>query len=295
MQTLSNSVISISVKDIGAELSKITSVKNGLEFMWSGDPAVWSGIAPTLFPIVGALKNECYIFKTKTYHMYKHGFFRKSKEITLVERSENQLTYKLESTSNTLKVYPFKFEFYISYTLKDNMITVSHKVINSDNKTLYFSLGGHPAFKCPVYDNEQYSDYQLVFEHTENASTHSLNLDTGLFTGKTEPIFNNNNSISLHYDLFNKDALIFKDLKSRKVTLQNKIKGDILTMYFKDFNQLGVWAKPHANYVCIEPWLGHADHEKTDQLLTTKEGIVSLDIGNEFRASYSIEISLNHL
>jgi len=122
MHTLSNNHLSISIRQPGAELCNITSVKDNTELMWHGDPNVWSGIAPTLFPIVGALKDESYILNDKTHHMYKHGFFRKSKAIVLTEETSNSLTYKLESNTDTLETYPFKFEFYIRYTLEGNTI-----------------------------------------------------------------------------------------------------------------------------------------------------------------------------
>lgn len=290
MHTLTNNLLSISIRQPGAELCSITSVKDGTEFMWSGNPSVWSGIAPTLFPIVGALRDDSYMLDGKAYHMPKHGFFRKSKDVVLVEQTKNSITYKLEQNKKTLEVYPFKFKFYISYTLKANSIIINHKVVNNNDTTMYFSLGGHPAFKCPVYNDDTYTDYQLIFEHKETAKTHLLNLETGLYTGKTEPVFNNNNTINLHYNLFNKDALVFKDLTSRKVTLHSKIHGDILTMNFNDFKQLGIWAKPNANYVCIEPWLGYADNETTNQDFTTKPGSLSLEAGGVFEARYSIDI-----
>lgn len=290
MHTLTNDHLSISIRQPGAELCKITSVKDGTEYMWHGDPNVWSGIAPTLFPIVGALKDERYKYKGKTYEMYKHGFFRKSNAIVVVAETESSITYKLTSHTDTLEVYPFDFEFYITYTLEGNDIIVDHEVVNTDHDTMHFSLGGHPAFKCPVYDGEAYADYQLVFEHNEIAKTHLLNLKTGLYTGETETVFNNNSTIDLHYNLFNKDALVFKDLKSRKVTLNSKTHGAILTIDFKDFKQLGIWAKPNANYVCIEPWLGYADNETTDQEFSTKAGSLSLEAGKVFEAKYIIAI-----
>ena len=164
MNSLTNELLKISIRQPGAELCKITSVKNNTEFMWDGNPEFWSGIAPTLFPIVGCMKNDQYIYEGKTYRMPKHGFLRKSKDVVLVEQTENSLMYKLESNEALLKLFPFKFEFYITYILFKNSITVNHLVKNMGNYTMHFSLGGHPAFKCPVYEDEDYADYQLIFE-----------------------------------------------------------------------------------------------------------------------------------
>lgn len=295
MHTLQNDKIKIAVKKTGAELCKITSVKNSTDFMWNADPKVWGSFAPNLFPIIGALKNDTYVLDSETYTLPKHGFVRHNDDVVLHAQTENSLTFKLISNEKLLKIYPFKFEFYISYTLTDNVIEVQHTVKNMDDKTMFFSLGGHPAFKCPVYENEIYDDYILEFEHFENSKTHLINMENGLISAETKAVFNNSNKIELQHELFNADALIFKDLKSKKVTLKNKTKDAVLSVNYQDFPYLGIWAKPNGNYVCIEPWLGIADNENTNQKLTEKEGILSLAPDKTFKASYHIEIHHSHL
>lgn len=295
MITLENDKLKIVVKKIGAELCKIASVKNKTDFMWDAKPNVWGSFAPNLFPIVGALKDDTYIYENESYSLPKHGFIRHNENIKLVEQTTNSLTFKITHDDELLKKYPFKFEFYITYQLIDNMLEVKHTIKNSDEKPMYFSVGGHPAFKCPVFDNEDYNDYTLEFEHIENSETHLINMENGLISSKTKPIFNHTNKLPLKHDLFNEDALVFKDLKSRKVTLKSNKNGEILTVNYPDFNYLGIWAKPTGNYVCIEPWLGIADNENTNQDFKTKEGIIKLDANNTFTASYTIEIHNNHL
>lgn len=290
MHILENDTLQITVNTIGAELSKITSVKNKMEYMWDGNSEVWGHFAPNLFPIIGALKNDTYIFENKSYKLPKHGLIRNNKTIALHEKSKNSLTFKFNYSEETLEKYPFKFEFFITYTLINNCIEVLYTVKNLDDKILYFSLGGHPAFKCPVFENEIYEDYSLHFEHIENSKTHLINMENGLILDKTKPIFNNNNILPLKHDLFNADAIIFKDLKSKKVTLNSKNHGDILSVSYQNFPYLGIWAKPEGDYVCIEPWLGIADNENTNQDFKTKEGILRLNVGNTFKATYTIEI-----
>jgi galactose mutarotase-like enzyme len=192
-------------------------------------------------------------------------------------------------------MYPFHFEFEISYTLDKNVLTVNHIVKNLDDKTMYFSLGGHPAFKCPLHYDEHYTDYIVEFNEKETSQSYLLNMKSGLVTEQTKPVFTSANAIALRGDLFNEDALIFKDLKSRQVALKHKTKGTVLTVKFQDFPYLGLWAKPNAPYVCIEPWLGIADAENTNQKIEEKEGILVLDANNTFSASYSIEIDERHL
>jgi galactose mutarotase-like enzyme len=295
MFTLENNQLKIAVKKTGAELCKITSVKNDTEFMWNANPYIWGSYAPNLFPIIGALKNDIYSFENKLYTLPKHGFVRNNDAVVLHEQSSNSLTFKLVYNEDSLKVYPFKFEFYMTYKLINNTIEVLHTVKNRDDKTMYFSVGGHPAFKCPVFENENYDDYFLEFEHAENSKTHLINMENGLISSKTKPVFNNAYKLPLTHDLFNEDAIIFKDLKSKKVALKSKLHGTILTVSYNDFPYLGIWAKPSGNYVCIEPWLGIADNEATNQDFKTKEGILKLNVGDTFKASYSIEIHNSHL
>lgn len=295
MYTLKNNKLEITVKKTGAELCKITAVKNKTDFMWHADPDVWGSFAPNLFPIIGALKDDTYIFENKTYTLPKHGFVRHNDAITLHEQTENSLTFKLTSNEDLLKKYPFQFEFLMTYTLTDNALEVKHTITNKDSKIMYFSVGGHPAFKCPVYENENYEDYFLEFEHNETSKKHLINMENGLISSKTESVFNTTKKLPLTHDLFNEDALVFKDLKSRKITLKSNKNGDILSVNYSGFPFMGIWAKPNGNYVCIEPWLGIADSETTNQNLKDKEGILSLDVNKTFEAAYTIEIHNSHL
>lgn len=295
MQYLKNKLLSISVNPIGAELSAITSIQCQTEFMWDANPKIWPNFAPNLFPIVGALKNDTYILEGKKYTLPKHGFIRHNSDIKLAQQSEHELIYELVSNPKTLEHFPFHFKYQVIYTLNENQLKVTYTVENSDSKQLYFSLGGHPAFKCPLYKNETYEDYSLEFERPETEETHLLDLSSGLVSTKIEAVLTTPQTIQLNKALFNKDALIFKNLNSKKISLKHHKNGNVLSMSFPDFNYFGIWAKPGANYVCLEPWLGIADGVNTNQEFKTKEGILTLEPNKSFSASYVIEIDLNHL
>ncbi|MFV0539869.1 MAG: aldose 1-epimerase family protein [Aestuariibaculum sp.] len=290
MFSLKNDTLKIDILKTGAELCGISSIKNNTPFMWDANPDIWGSFAPNLFPIIGALKHNRFEFEGNSYNLPKHGIVRHNPNIELHRQEEHSLTLKLAYNKETLLQYPFKFEFYITYVLKNNTIRVEHTILNKGDQTMYFSLGGHPAFKCPVYKDEHYNDYTLVFEHPETSKTHLINIENGLISNKTKPLLNNQNRLPLTHDLFNNDALIFKDLKSKQVTLNSKKYGNILTVSYHDFNYLGIWAKPNGNYVCIEPWLGIADNENTNQDFKTKEGILKLMPRTSFKATYSITI-----
>ena len=295
MHHLQNDKLKISVQPTGAELCEISSVKHNTQFIWDGNPDVWGCFAPNLFPIVGGLKNNSFIYNGKHYKLPKHGLVRNSDAIKLTKQTKNSLTFTFKYNEKLLEQYPFKFEFDLTFTLIDNTIEVFHRIKNIDTNTLYFSVGGHPAFKCPVFENENYNDYSLEFETNETAFTHKLNPDNGLVSDDTEIVLKNTNSLPLEHSLFNEDALIFKNLNSRKVTLLSKQNGKIVTVSYPDFNYLGIWAKPNGNFVCIEPWLGIADHEGTNQIIEEKEAIMDLEPNKTFTATYLIEIHNAHL
>ncbi len=257
--------------------------------MWGMDPSIWNSTAPILFPIVGCLKDNNYLWKGEKYSLTRHGFIRENPQLLLTGITAGSLTFGMNSNKETHKIYPFDFDFSIQFLLEGAKIKVNHKVVNTGNSELYFSLGGHPAFRCPVHADEKYEDYYLEFDQPEQVSTWLLTGD-GLLSGQTEPVLKGSNILPLSHELFSKDALIFKDLKSKKVTLRNKKSTQALSFSFEDFPYLGVWAKTNGNFVCIEPWLGVADSWNTDQLLEHKEGILQLAAGEVFEASYFIEI-----
>ena len=284
-----NKELEIAVRQPGAELSSIKSLKSGLEYMWSGDPAVWNSTAPILFPIVGGLKDNTYIWKGEKYSLNKHGFIRDNPALLLTGITADTLTFGISSSKETRRIYPFDFDFSIQFVLEGTSIIINHQVVNTGLAPLYFSLGGHPGFKCPLHPDETYEDYFLEFEHPEDSRTWLLH-ENGTVLDETAPVFGGTNIIALTHDLFSKDALIFKDLKSRKVTLRSKKSGQALTVTFPEWPYLGIWAKTNGDYVCIEPWIGVADKWNTDQNLEFKEGIVSLPPGDVFEAAYTIEI-----
>jgi len=287
--SIENEFLKLTVKETGAELCSILNKENHTEYIWQANPEIWDSHAPNLFPVIGVLKDGKYTFEGEEYKIPKHGFIRHNENIRLKERTEHQLVFELLYSDETLKMYPFKFDFRIAFTLNKKSIEVNHHVINLDKKPIYFSLGGHPAFNILHFENEKIEDYALIFDQKMDLETYVLN-EEGLVSSKTKSVLNNENKIQLTENIFNKDALIFKNIKSKKVDLVSRKNGKILSVAYKDFKNLGIWAKPGAPYVCIEPWLGIADIEGTDQNLKNKEGIIKLEPENEFDADYSINI-----
>ena len=289
MYKIINEFLEVSVKSSGAELCSIKSVKTGKEFMWDSNPEIWGSSSPILFPIVGGLRNNSFYYKGKSYSLPRHGFVRNNNKIVLSEETSDSLSFFLKYSEETLKNYPFKFEFSTKYTLHQNKIIIGTRVYNTGDEAMFFSLGAHPAFQCPLNDQEAYDDYFLEFEKEETSSTYLLD-ENGQVTSDTMPVMNRSKTLNLYKGIFDKDALIFKDLKSRKVSLKSKKSSSVISINYEGFPYLGIWAKPNANFVCIEPWLGIADSSSSDQNFETKEGIMSLQSKKTFDVFYEISI-----
>lgn len=290
MFQIQNDFLKVGVHSKGAELCSIVKKQTGREYIWQANPDIWANHAPILFPIVGGLKNGSYSYEGKEFHLPRHGFVRNNTNIILTESTENSLTFSLTHSEETHKNYPFQFYLEITYFLEKNNLTVTHKVINPGEKHLYFSVGGHPAFNVPLTEGEEYEDHYLEFDRNLKLETNLLT-EEGLISSRTKRVTENGRRIDLHKDLFNKDALIFRNINSKNVALVSKNSGKILSVEFDDFKDLGIWAKPAASFVCIEPWLGHADLENTTGDIKTKEGIIELMPSLEFSASYTILIA----
>lgn len=288
MHQIENSFLRVKAREYGAELTSLFDLKNQTERLWQADSSVWGWHAPVLFPVVGRCLNDEIRIGEQRFKMEKHGFARRS-AFRLLDLTDSKMVFSLSSDKETLLSYPYQFEFLISYRLDAHRLIVSYEVINKDDKTIYFSIGGHPAFAAPIHPDEQYEDYYLEFELAETSFRHTLTKH-GFFDGEKELILNHSRTIDLKKDLFQNDALIFKDLKSHKVALKSVKHPHYLQVHFNGFPYLGVWAKENASYVCIEPWIGCADTENHPHDFPQKEGIIGLEVGNHFTVSYSIEV-----
>jgi galactose mutarotase-like enzyme len=287
--TIKNDVLALLVKQKGAELCSINDVATGTEYIWDANPAIWGSHSPVLFPIIGCLKENSYLHNGNQYTIPKHGFIRDNENINLESQAQNALTFILESSADTYTIYPFQFKFFIQYMLEKNRITITHTVSNIGTEKMFFSLGGHPAFKCPLNKNEKFSDYYLEFEADETALAWGP-LENGLIGPKTRSVIDMKKFIYLNDTTFNKGALVFKNLNSSSIMLVSKSRGPILNVKYRGFPYLGIWSKPGAPFVCIEPWLGIADSWDSDRNLQTKEGILALGSGKSFEIAYCIGI-----
>lgn len=289
MQTLKNQNLTIKINPKGAELLSVFNHENQTEYMWSADATFWGKSSPVLFPIVGALKDNLYCFEGNEYHLPRHGFARE-REFVVENTDDKSVTFLLTHNEESLKVYPFAFEFRLKYELHENRLSVTYSVKNTGDKTMYFSVGGHPAFAVPLSADTKYEDYYLEFNKTENFQRLGL-VEGGLIANHSTDFLFNTNRLALTKELFYEDAIVFKSLQSTEVILKSDKTNRQVKFDFKGFPYLGIWATENANFVCIEPWCGIADSENHTQELTGKEGIIALGIDEVFERTWSIEMN----
>jgi galactose mutarotase-like enzyme len=288
MHQIENGFLKIRAREYGAELTSLFDKKNNVEHLWQADPDVWPWHAPVLFPVIGRCLNDEISIDGKKYPMQKHGFGRKS-DFKLLDLTQSRMIFSLKASKASREIYPFDFELLIGYNLKKNALHVSYEIINRDKQSIYFSIGGHPGFAIPFKQDEGLHDYYIEFEKRENSSRHYVD-ESGFFNGREDVSLADSNIIELKNGLFRDDALVFKDLKSHTATIRSKRNPHYVTLDFSAFKYLGLWAKVGAQYVCIEPWLGCADTAGKPVELKDKEGVISLQPGQTFTVSFTVEI-----
>ena len=252
LYSLENDELLVQVRDHGAELRSIKERADETEYLWRGDPTWWKYSSPLLFPIVGKLVDGKYRVDGKTYELPAHGLARIS-DFELVEQKADAIRFALGWTEETLTKYPWKFRVEVSYALVGRSIRVAWDVTNEDATEMVFSIGAHPAFRCPILD------------------------------GKRLPLSD---------ALFHDGVLAFDDLKSDAVTIRSTKSAKSLTISAPGFPYWGFWMpeKGGAPFLCLEPWYGHADVAGSDGAFEDKEGVQKLAPSATFHAEYTISI-----
>lgn len=289
MIRLRNDNIEVEILKSGAELKSMKRVGDDTEYIWTGDPAYWKRHAPVLFPIVGKVVNDEYEFRGRKYHLGQHGFAR-DMDFDIVNLSKNEVVLGLASNSETLELYPFRFELLITYTIVESQLSIKYTVKNLDDQTIYFSIGAHPGFNCPLKEGESFDDYYFEFEAEENAEITPLT-SQGLLNRAKKAYPIKNKIIEINDELFKDDALVFDHLNSKSITLKSHKSDYRVQVDYEGFPFLGLWSMPSgAPFVCIEPWVGHADYEDFRGDFKDKEDQVCLDVLLSYSCEFKITI-----
>lgn len=273
MVILKNGNFRAEISEKGAEMRKLTF--KGKDRLWSGDPNVWASVAPVLFPICGGLKDNKFTVNGKEYELAKHGF-AKLMDFTVESVTDTSATFLLTETEETLKSYPWNFEFRITYTLEESSVRIKYDVKNTSNTVMYTAVGGHEGYAC----DEGIEDYDIIFEKEETLKSHkvvgtviSKETDTVLYKSKTLPLYDK---------YFEVDALVFSDINSRCATLRNRKTGEELRVDFEGLDYLLIWTKPGAKYVCIEPWTCLPSFREDGYAIEEKPGMTAVSPNEHF-------------
>lgn len=282
MRTIRNENFEIKIAEFGAELQSIKSQKSGREFMWQNETGVWAKHSPVLFPNVGARMDNKITVDGVEYPAIPHGF-ASIMEFEVTNETENSCELLLKANPETKKYLPYDFYFYLTYSICGNVLKISHEIKNNDNKKIYFSVGAHTSFNCKMGDILKFEKKETLSRYVKGKNYH---------INEVRPYLNDEDTIVIKEDTFIEDALIFNNTKSDYITLNPTSGKWTVKVYYKGAPYLGLWAKPGAEYVCIEPWFGIDDFDgDTDYEIKNKRGIVGVCVGESFKYDIDIEIT----
>ncbi len=284
--TLINPKLTVEIDTRGAELLRIRS-SDGCDYLWPGDPAVWADRAPLLFPIVGGLWQNTYRLAERAFILEQHGFARQM-PFELHDLSDRHATYVLTDTAVTRLQYPFAFRLEVRYSLEGATVSVEYRLTHPQTEPLPFSIGAHPGFLCRWQAGDTMEHYYLEWEKTETADAHVLK--NGYLTGERRCVFEGRRQLPLKAELFAREALVFTTHQSRSVRLRRRDDSRFVEVEFKGFPFLGIWSRPGASFVCIEPWYGFSDPVGYIGDFSEKPGIQLLEPGAVFSCCYRIKI-----
>jgi galactose mutarotase-like enzyme len=285
--SISSGALHAQIDPLGAQLSVLRD-RAERDLLWSGDPAIWAGRAPLLFPIVGALASGAYRLGSKTYHLPRHGFAR-VREFQIVESKASSAVFRLTADEASLQLYPFLFELEVRFAVAGATLSITTTVRNVDQTIMPASFGYHPAFRWPLPFGQARSLHVIEFAREEPAPVRRLD-GSGLLTPERQPTPIVGRRLELADALFRNDVIIFDDLRSRALTYGAN-DGPRIRLDFPDSPYLGIWTKPQAEFICIEPWHGVADPQEFSGDFGSKPGIFKLAAG----ARTSMQMSMTLL
>jgi galactose mutarotase-like enzyme len=270
--SLQSGALTAEVDPLGAQLSVLRD-HAGRDLLWGGEPSVWTGRAPLLFPIVGALADGGYRLGARVYHLPRHGFAR-NKLFEIVDSTPANAVFRLRADAATREVYPFRFELEVHFALDGATLSVTSSIRNLADRDMPASFGYHPAFRWPLPYGQSRSAHFIEFASEEPDPIRRLDA-SGLLTDERHPTPISHRRLSLEDALFQDDAIICDQIRSRSVSY-GAAAGPRLRVSFPDSPYLGIWTKPKAEFICIEPWHGVADPAGFSADFTTKPGVFTL-------------------
>lgn len=288
LQVIENEHLTAKINDKGAELWELWNKGTKEQVIWDGREEIWNRRTPVLFPFVGRSAGNAYLYQGQTYPMGQHGFAR-DMSFTMVEKGSDYVVHELCANEETKSRYPFTFVLRVIHRLEEKNLRISWEVENRGAEAMYFKIGGHPGFALPEMEQEGSTEYSLYFPGQKSLQYLLVDPQTGL--GRPEETFSLSLEEGCHpigRHLFDRDALVFDDGQIAEVSILRPDKSRYVTLFCEGFTSVGIWAKPGAPFVCLEPWDGRCDNTGCTQTLEEKPGVHCLEPGGLYRKSYRI-------
>ena len=287
LYTIENNKIKLTVSDHGAEIKSL--VFEGYERIHDSNPEFWGRSAPLLFPCIGTITNKKSLINGLPYELPKHGFIR-DEDFSLTKQESNLLEFTFTSNEKTLKIYPYSFILTVQYIINDDEMISNVTIHNNSNEEMMYNFGLHPAFKTPIKEDETFEDYEFIVESSKNHPIIKVDLTNGTIDFRTiMREINFSEPLSLNYDDYLNDALVFDNIDFNEMTLKHKTKNQGVTFKFPHFPMLGIWtpSPKRAPFICIEPWIGCADPTVHDGTFINKKHVQKIESGQEHNITYS--------
>jgi galactose mutarotase-like enzyme len=287
MIEISSGVLTAAINPLGAELSHLRD-SDGRELMTDADPAFWTGRAPLLFPIVGRLADDRFRLDGKEYALPQHGFARRQM-FALIEQARDRAVFRLTDNDETRAVYPFAFTLDAAFTLEGARLAIDITVTNRDAKPMPASFGFHPGFAWPLPYGRPREEHRILFEKPEPGELAAIAPGGWIAPeGRTSPVAGR--ELPLTDALFERDALVWDSVASQSLRYDGG-EGPGLEIGFAGMPKLGLWTKPGAHYVCVEPWHGIADPLGFAGEIWDKPGILRFAPG--VARTFSMQVTLD--
>jgi len=288
--TIQSDVLTVDIDSLGAQLASIRT-RDGEEYLWQGNADIWARRAPILFPFIGRLKDSTYQLQGTPYTISTHGFAR-DMEFAVTEQAADRVSFQLTDTPQTQLVYPFAFTLTVTYALKGNVLTKTHRVVNRSSRDMLYELGAHDGFRVPVGEGSTMADYTIRLPGVDSVRFYGMD-ENLMLTPKGEEIPLTGSALPLTPATFGLDTMILATPPQAQALLCDRQGNPRVGLTFPDFPYLGLWtqAKPFdTGYVCIEPWSTLPDGTLMGRELGEKTGIRRLAPGQEEELSYTTTI-----
>lgn len=281
MYQIKNNKLSVCVSNVGAQLTSLYSPVTEMEYLWQPGYETWAHSSMLLFPNPGRIAHDRVIIGGKVYPATMHGF-ADNMPFDLIEHKENKLVLELKDSDYTRKYFPYAFRLQVEFILQGDMLIQNFRVINDDNKPVYYCLGAHPGFYCPLVLGEKAEDYTLTFDRPQKLDKMELEENTRLLTGNKPPYLQDETTVPLHDHFFDNGPMVFEGMDAGSITLRSGTSGRFVEMGIQGFPHLCLWGAPtRMSLIAIEPWIGTSDRVDTDHVWEHKPGIQTVQPGKE--------------